>query len=251
MTDIRYLIGLDVSIQTGNNGFVIYDCKTKQFIAIRSMGYKSLVGEISDFLNEYCTKSDNGKEWANIAVVLENADLDSAVFGAWEKFQAMLKAQFKSNFPNWKALASTFSANMMQAQNIGMQKMVARDVLHGLQMLGVKLIQVAPSWRERADATKTKGGLATNDITYYRMPTKTTKEQFEKLTGYKGITNEHERDAATLVWNQTYERLKVWSDMQMLNVKAYQEKKASKRKIAQGIKKTATKTVQSKLKPKK
>jgi len=251
MTDIRYLIGLDVSIQTGNNGFVIYDCKTKQFIAIRSMGYKSLVGEISDFLNEYCTKSDNGKEWVNIAVVLENADLDSTVFGAWEKFQAMLKAQFKSNFPNWQVLASTFASNMMQAQNIGMQKMVARDVLHGLQMLGVKLIQVAPSWRERADVMKTKGGLSTNDITYYRMPTKTTKEQFEKLTGYKGITNEHERDAATLVWNQTYERLKVWSDMQMLNVKTYKEKKAAKRKVAQGIKKATTKTVKTKLKPKK
>lgn len=232
MTSVRYLIGLDVSIQTGNNGFAIYDCRKKQYIAIRSMGYKSVVGEISDFLNEYCTKTDDGKEWADVAVVLENADLDSPVFGAWKEFEAQLKNQFKSNFPNWNALGSSFSSMMTKAQNIGMQKMVARDIFEGLKMLKVKIIQVAPSWRERADVMKNKAGLTTSDVTYYIMPTKTNKEQFLKLTGYKGTTNEHERDACTLVWNQTYERLKVWSETMMLQVTAQEKKKEARKKAA-------------------
>jgi len=35
------------------------------------------------------------------------------------------------------------------------------------------------------------------------MPTKTNAKQFETITGYKGQSNEHTRDAATLVFNKT------------------------------------------------
>jgi hypothetical protein len=193
-----YLIGIDVSIQDGNNGLAIYNTTTKQFECIRATSFVSLVGEIADFYKE-------NKAEGCIAVV-EDAELDSTVFGAWEAFSQYLKKGYAIT-----TLKSAFSTAMQKAQNVGMQKAAARLTIAAIERLGIEVIRIAPSWRDRADKIKKVAGLHHRAIEVYSMPTKTTAAQFKQLTGYQDSTNEHGRDAATLVWGQTASGLRLKS----------------------------------------
>lgn len=235
-----YLIGVDPSSQKENNGLAIWDTHAKKYITIRSMSLLSVIGEVKDFLDSFGVKSENGKGWTNVVIVVENAELDSPVFGAWKTYRAFLLAKIKQPFTFWEnAAKTTFRKLMAQAQSIGMLKIACRIIVERLREFGVEVIEVAPSWRDSADqkgkSGKKKGGLTTKDPRYMIMPTKTTHEQFKILTSYSDKTNEHGRDAATLIHNQTLIRLRNWVRHHMLTSKSVPQQIKKRYQKEQGL----------------
>lgn len=243
-----YIIGIDPSSQKGNNGFAIWDTVAKQFICVRSMGLLSIKGEALDFIESYGVKKDG--KYTNVIAVVENAELDSAVFGVWQSFDSFLKSKLipkrKGSFSGrsqpytqWSGqLEKLFRSYLSQAQSIGKLKVACRIVLEGLEGIGLQVLQVAPSWRDSMDSTKTKkrGGLAVKDVRYMRMPTKTTAEDFKVLTNYSERSNEHGRDAATLIFNQTKQRLDNWIMQKMVTSKGIPTKLRIQYLESRGIK---------------
>jgi len=95
------------------------------------------------------------------------------------------------------------------------QKAIVVGKLFGATMIikeflkrnGCKYYSVAPEERDSAKNRRK----ALRPIETLKSPTKTNKHQFKHLTGYSKRTNEHERDAATLVYGRTI----CWAETQL------------------------------------
>lgn len=155
-----------------------------------------------------------------VYAIVENPNLDSTSFGQWGILQKVIIEWFKYEF--WKKLRkgkpgrkvvltevqSQFLRCMKYAQDVGKNKAAAKQMIQMLHSKGVPVIEVAPSDRDRA-FKRVKGKVERRDVMRLTMPTKTTQEQFLKLTGWVKSSTEHERDAATLGWGK---KLK-WAEM--------------------------------------
>ena len=124
----------------------------------------------------------------NIVAVVENPNMNSAVFGQWAFFQKEMKAGTKGT-----ALQAVFAMCMNRAQDVGRNKEAAKIIIRMLHNKGVPVLEISPSDRQRADKN------VDVDVRYLKMPTKTNQAQFQKLTGYAGQSAEHARDAHTMI----------------------------------------------------
>lgn len=131
-------------------------------------------------------------------VVIEDPNKNRTVFGMWPKVQAEVFKYRSNRSASTGDVQSCFLMAMKQAQNVGESKAAAKILISVFRQSGLPVITIAPSDRDRAD----KDGLKVQGIHMLSMPTKTTAEQFRQLTGYDGRSNEHSRDAATLVWGK-------------------------------------------------
>ncbi|MCH2044582.1 MAG: hypothetical protein MK212_10735 [Saprospiraceae bacterium] len=112
------------------------------------------------------------KEVARLSgVVLEDPNLDKTTF----------------------RVGKTRAMSLKFAQDVGKNKAIANTIIEKCRRLNIDYALVAPSERRRAD----KGNKV---LAQLNMPTKTTQQQFRLLTGFTRPTNEHSRDAGTLVW---------------------------------------------------
>ena len=87
------------------------------------------------------------------------------------------------------------------ANHLGKNMYCARLIKRLLTELQIRVVHVKPSERQRADKPHPVFGKPMR-IRAYSMPTKTNKRQFEQLTGYNKGSNEHSRDAATMLWGK-------------------------------------------------
>ncbi len=144
----------------------------------------------------------------NFHFVVENPDLNKAVFGAWEKMEDLIKG-YKFNGVQLSEVESVFKTVCKIAQNVGQNKLLARQFINYLNVRQYPTISIAPSQRTKAitDSGERLKGIS---LLSASMPTKTDKYQFLTLTGHAGITNEHQRDAAMLV----YDRTAKWVELQ-------------------------------------
>ena len=209
-----YIIGIDPSSQESNTGFAIYDTVKKEFVTIRSMNFLSAVNEALEFLQANCTWEvvEGRKRWKNAFCMVENADLDGPVFGAWKRFSGLLRSKWRMPMNAvMPILGSSYKRDLKHAQNIGMVKIASRVLVKGMEDIGLMTYEIAPSWRHSMDGgLKTVGGLKTNSVKHLTMPTKTNAKQFKALTGYIGRSNEHGRDAATMIYEQTPQKVKMF-----------------------------------------
>lgn len=181
------LIGIDPSFN--NFGMAVYE--GGKFTELRT----------ADFLQQVNYIQEKGF-FKDSVFVMEDPNEDSAVFGALAK----LKAARRSDSNSFQSICRT---SLKIAQDIGRNKACADLFIQMLQREGAPYITVKPSVRHRADKDKVKQNLFM--VKMLTMPTKTNAAQFEFLTGYKGQSNEHSRDAATLVWDKTQS----WVDYQL------------------------------------
>jgi hypothetical protein len=185
------LIGIDASLI--NCGVAVLENGTLQL-------YKGELLEAVAFIRK--------GGWKDRAyIVIEDPNKDRAVFGMWGKVKAsILKFAGKTTGPygirqtpgTLPDIESEFRMAMKQAQNVGESKAAAKVLIALFKQAGMPVVRIAPSDRHRAD----KDGLKVQGVQMLTMPTKTTAAQFEKFTGYTGRSNEHNRDAATLVWGK-------------------------------------------------
>ena len=211
MNQYRYLIGCDPSYQ--NFGVCIYDTHQKTMLLKTGK-----FGEMVKFINSNIDKKKS------IAVV-ENSALVSAVFKMWpmvkqeiDKYAESLAKYhmtkikgdtLKPHKPTLTDVQSSFAIAMKLAQHVGNQKGACEQIIEIFKSVDIPVYEVSPAARDRADKAQKKAGKATVNIHSLTMPTKTTAAQFKELTGYgaaKGeSSNEHNRDAATLIYGKTCE----------------------------------------------
>ena len=181
----RYLIGVDPSIKTA--GVCLYDTLKKTMSL-----YSGDIFECIDFIRR------TGKLAESVAVI-ENANLDKAVFRGIQPIRARINAM-KERRPG--ATIESIMENVlsfgMQAQGVGKSKAASDVFILAFKKSGVPVVEVAPSKRDRAD----KANLKKLGVRMLVMPTKTTAAQFQEITGYQGRCNEDARDAAMLVWDK-------------------------------------------------
>lgn len=155
--------------------------------------------------------------------VIEDPNKNSNVFGQFAKVKtAVLRFAGKEmGYQGMKARTATmadvqseFLMAMKVAQNVGMSKAAAQLIITMMEKAKVPVLTIPPSDRHRADRESLKANF--RGVQMLSMPTKTTAEQFKQLTGYVGRSNEHNRDAATLIYGRTI----VWAETQLKIQKA-------------------------------
>ena len=117
-----------------------------------------------------------------MAVVLEDPNLDSSVFGAWEAIRKAIAS--RQPMAQIKSIANTW---LKHAQRVGESKASAKYIDSWCHARGFPVIRIAPSWRDKA-TNKRKAQFPINQLI---MPTKTNQDQFKELTGWAGKSNEH------------------------------------------------------------
>lgn len=203
-TKKKFLLGIDPSTQVGNNGMGLYDIEKKAFHSHFSKSLPSTFGQVQEYGEMF------GVE--NIAIVLEYAEADGAVFGAAEALERAKKlpmVAYKKVVNQW----------LKRAQDVGKQKQVGKEMHQAFTHWGFTVYLLPPSARNNATRPKkVRGGLTTTNITAYTLPTKTTKKQFHDYLQYKGVAipelrlSEHERDACTSVAGQTPQSIELFLD---------------------------------------
>lgn len=180
--DRQYLIGIDPSFKT--MGVAVYNPRTKQ--------YWLGGGDMSQGIRDI-------SQWAAEGIcILEDPNGDKAVYGAAEAIQEASE-RYRVGGKEWNRKVRTA---LKIAQDVGANKAAARELMKWMDRFKIPYMLVAPSDRDRADKTS-EGRDRKCKIEFLRAPTKTTSEQFRKLTGHHGTSNEHQRDAATLCWGRS------------------------------------------------
>lgn len=164
-TKIMLLIGIDIGLQKNNTGVALYDPQSKTIDEIFSCNLYECLRYLERKILAYPRK---------IGVVLEDAGKDNATFKKGKN--AAIQAKISRDAGKNQAGAT-----------------VVRQLCNHFR---VPCLLIAPSQRRQAKPyLKFVKGLP--------YPTKTTKEQFNTLTGCFARTNEHNRDAGTLVWGMS------------------------------------------------
>lgn len=195
------LLGVDPSFST--MGVCIYDPSNRTMRL-----FTGKMPACIDWIQSECSIT-------RLVAVVENPALDSTTFNMWgmvkTKIDGVLDARKRGSFGSKSAtmadVQSSFAIAMNYAQKVGENKAAAKQIILMLENAKVPVIQVAPSKRQRA-YRKHKGKVLRLVVETLNMPTKTTAEQFLKLTGYDKRCSEHARDAATLVWGRSM----VWAN---------------------------------------
>lgn len=195
LSEKRYIVGVDPSFI--NCGVCRYDPATNEMLLFTGDWFEAI-----NWIGQNMKLKD-------CVFVLENPALDSAVFlglgvckGTILQFGDYQKKVGAKEWPlpepvKWEQVASQISIALNMATKVGESKSSGKLMAQMLAKHNVPVIQVAPTSRDRADKAKVPIGMMT-------MPTKTTRAQFETLTGFKGMSNEHNRDAATLVFGKDF-----------------------------------------------
>jgi hypothetical protein len=199
---IPLIIGIDIGI--GNNcGLAGYLPKKKEFLFLEAM-------DIFDAL-DVCLQYQENEEYA-VVFVVENADLDSNVFGADVALLDYLVKNIEGILKRSKAVLSKIRIAIKTGENVGKNKGLAKVFVNRLNKEGCMVAQVAPSQRDRKGKIyKSRGKVIMErgkpkevPLRQLKMPTKINQADFTKLTGCTKKTNEHIRDGAMLVYGKDY-----------------------------------------------
>lgn len=189
MNEITQLIGIDPSVKTA--GVAIYEPATNNL--------KLYSGELNACLSWLDASCDLRKCIAYV----ENPDLNSTTFGSSGLLHSTLKMYKIGRITEAVAILQLHIL-LKRSQHVGKSQASAQVFIQFLKSRNVPVIEVAPAERMRADKPF-RSGSKLLPVGLLVMPTKTSAHQFKVLTGYKGSSNEHSRDAATLVWGKSVE----------------------------------------------
>lgn len=159
--------------------------------------------EMMDFVRGIMSASS-----APVFVALEDVHQDKTNFVASQFIKQMMNSpELKKKLPNeQQRKAYCINAACKRSRDSGMVAGLSADWKHFLDSHKVGYHCIAPSERDNAATTLSKPGkpmaakVVDAIIAQLKAPTKLTAQQFAALTGYNGPTNEHTRDAGSLVW---------------------------------------------------
>jgi hypothetical protein len=166
-----------------------------------------------------------------IIVVLENPGLSKNTYGAVGIVTAAA-TKYKQGRCGIEEVAKAAGIAARMSRNVGENGASAKYAKKLLTAAKVPVIEVSPTERDKAFKTErdgTKRKLLARALT---MPTKTDRAQYESVTGFVGVTNEHARDAGTLVAGRSMMWAKVCLEVNGGRLQP-QRAKAAKRKPSQ------------------
>ena len=166
-------IGIDPGV---NTGIAVWTPSLKLLSLATTSAYDSLYA-VQQLYRDY----------PNSIFYIEDPNGDKAAF------TSMLNHATKATMLAPSQRKSALRTSIKIAQDVGKVKAHAQHIIERLESLGAVVVKVNPSRRRKAGKT--------SDPRLFNMPVKLTSAQFEQLTGYPGSTNEHVRDAATLVYH--------------------------------------------------
>lgn len=175
----EYIVGIDAGLLT--TGVSIYHPQTKEL--------KLFTGDVQQAINYLGRNTEPQK----CVALIEDPNLNGAVYGAWADFQKKGGNQ------------SAFNLVMKQGQSVGEVKAIAKLLIMVMKRAGYAIATIAPSERQSAKSPKNKG----KDVRLLKMPTKLTREQFAIYTGHDVNESEHAFDAATLVWGKSVKQVEL------------------------------------------
>jgi len=248
MSERIHLVGLDPSFKT--MGVALWTPSTAQ------LSFYS--GKLQHCIR-WIFKSDlfDPKE---IICVVENPNMDSPSFKLWAgKYPFAISGSIKKRtifgFKNVvtsfakteyrRALTrpanaplhidhvrSAFAQAIKHGQRVGKSQAAAEYTIDILRSSQIPVLEIKPSDRHRADVTS-RGN--PKDVRLKKCPTKTTRVQFEEYSGIKigpRESNEHSRDAATLVVNKTIRNI----EMKIMTQDLQRERQAKERHKLKNLK---------------
>lgn len=192
----KYLIGIDASLD--NAGCCIYDPETN-----RMQLFTGTVFGMVAFVNKNANLSE-------CVAVVENINMNSPLFRA-SGILRMELGKYKRGEIGEGSVMATFGRLSTMAQGLGKSKAACDLIISMFRQRNVPVVEIAPSDRHRADKPP-KSGKAPLSMQMLSMPTKTTRYQFETITGFTGVSSEHSRDASTLVWGKSMQ----WAETMIL-----------------------------------
>ena len=212
-----HIVGIDPG-QT-NTGLAVYNTKEKDKAERYEHLYTGSMYDAIQYLKEHV-------EIGRSVFILEDPNLDSPVFGMAARIVKVVRSE-RDN----QSAAAKISAMLKQAQDVGRNKACAVYWKQILEANNLPHITVAPSKRDLSFRVRKgkdpKTGKQTKrkervEVRGLSMPTKTTQAQFEALTGHKGRSTEHARDAGTLVYGRTCQSVLLqWNLNRARDRKAY------------------------------
>jgi len=147
-------------------------------------------------------------------VIVEDPNLDSALFYGWSTISGLIKAyKFCQGNVQLSDIESVYRTQAKKSERVGFVKLITQQFLHQLDAHEIRYIRIAPSQRtcvKLQDSKRLKG----IKLLQAKMPTKTNRAEFKLLTKHTGQTNEHQRDAATLVFDRTFKWFEMKQRMQ-------------------------------------
>jgi len=185
------LLGIDPGT-ADHNGWSIYETQTQIFDTVSATDAFVLLKDIHTWYDDDAIEG----------VVLEDPNLDSSVFNGQKYYKVMLA---KTN--HHAALAAV----LKMGQGVGMNKGLARLFHNKIIDWKIPFIRIAPSKRRRI-TNKSINGKALRTVL---MPTKITSKQFKEMTGYTGMTNEHGRDSACMLYQMTENKFNILSQLEV------------------------------------
>ena len=165
-------IGIDVGLQSQNTGVAVYSANLKKITEIYSCSFYDMQCHVHAYPSKF--------KGQRIGVVLENANLDNTMFRRLDS----------------KRIAARMG------RDVGKNQAGAVILIQQCKKMGIPCLSIAPSVRKRAQAS-------IKNIGTLPYPTKSNAKQFKQLTGCEDRTNEHNRDAGTLVWGMTEKRFEM------------------------------------------
>lgn len=195
-----YLLGIDPGVDTFS--VAVYHMQAKV--------YKEFFTGTLEQGIEYCVKIS--REIDVLGAVMEDPRMNKRIFGQWEKLERYLlkwKSGHKMKQPagppkyvTTDDLKSVFGISMRHSSSVGANRLCAKIAERRLQYYGIPVLCINPTNRKTAyrEEKGKKIPLPPHLVKQLIKPTKTNAAQFHALTGCEIRTNEHKRDAATLVW---------------------------------------------------
>lgn len=194
------IVGIDPSLTT--MGVSIYRTDTRELM----LGG----GDILEAL-KFIRDNVNMKQ---AVFVIEDPNMNTNVFNVGGRIKRMIEdmillkkkpfTRVGKDSPTIPKIMSEIAMALKIAQGVGKNKAAADLTIKILKKAGVPILRINPSDRMVTDKhLKKMSANLKAGIKLLVMPTKSTAYQFEQLTGYKGRSNEHTRDATTLYWGKS------------------------------------------------
>lgn len=167
MSQFKIRIGIDPGASTG---IAIWDRSIKGFRDLKTKSFWEAIFYIQGIKDDLDGKIDH------IMLHIEDPNENSPVFRNKGETESIKEALTFGNIDKaYKQIDSVFRVFGRRAQNVGMNKQMARFMIEYFERIGFKITTVRPT-KSKMDAKK-----------------------FKMFTGYEGRCSQHARDSALLV----------------------------------------------------
>ncbi len=182
--NLAYLIGIDPGSRK-RTGFSLKNLSSGKLERVESMSMFDCLKTLELLASQKM----------RFGVVLEDANEDSLTYSSWQIMSAVLLRTKSWQQNRFLAKAKEhFGIETKKSQAVGKVKALCQQVIDVCDEIEIPCLLIAPGRRQSMEKVNH------NKPELLRMPTKVKADAFNRITGWIGKSNEHGRDAGTLIY---------------------------------------------------